>query len=224
MDFSRVTIFTGNYGSGKTEISINYSLLLAEQFSNILLVDLDVLNPYFRSREKAEFLEEKGVEVIFPKNLLHADLPIISARVQKLIQNIDYRGVIDVGGDEEGAIALSSVSRKLAEDDYEMNLVVNTLRTFTGNVEGIMEAKERIEMRSRLKVDNIICNTNLGVETGIEEIKEGYPIVKEAAQKMGLPVKFIAVRRDLLPLIDEDFKVDEEIFPIDIFMTPPWLR
>lgn len=223
MDFKRVTIFTGNFGSGKTELSINYSLLLAEHYTNVALVDLDVINPYFRSREKAEFLEDKGIEVIFPKNLVHADLPIVPASVQKLIQNKEIRGVIDVGGDEDGAIALSSVSRKLEKKDYEMSLVINTLRYATGDLEGIIDVKERIEKKSRLSFDNIICNINLGRETTVDDLKEGYPLIKEASKVLNLPIKFISIKRELLPL-PSNFKVDEEIFPIDIYMKPPWER
>ncbi len=223
MKSKRVTIFTGNFGSGKTEISINYSLRLAEEFDDVVLVDLDVINPYFRSREKANLLKENGVEVIFPENLVYADLPIIPASVQKLIQNKDISGVIDVGGDEDGAIALSSISRKLMKEDYEMNLVINTLRQATADLDGIIKVKKRIEERSKLSFDNIICNVNLGRETELDDLKKGYSLIKEAAKALDLPVKFVVIKKELLPL-PPDFQVEEEVFPIDIYMNPPWER
>jgi hypothetical protein len=223
MDFKRITIFSGNYGSGKTELAINYALLLNNNFSNVALADIDVVNPYFRSREKAEFLEKEGIKIIFPKRLAHADLPIISADLYSIIEDENIYGVLDVGGDDDGAIALGSVSKRLKDEDYEMNLVVNTMRPFTSSVEGIIDIKEKIEIVSHLKFNNIICNINLGRETELKYIKKGYSIVKEASKKMALPLKFIAIREDLFPLKD-DFRVDEEIFPIKIYMNPPWVR
>ena len=217
MENKRVTIFTGNFGSGKTELSINYALKLNENYSNIVLADLDVVNPYFRSREKSEFLEDKGIEVVYPKNLKHADLPIVSANVYKLIKNDDIHGVLDVGGNEDGAISLASVSKNLSKDQYEMNFVINTMRPSTNNLEGIVDMKNKIEAKSKLSFDNIICNINLGEETSIEDIIDGYPLVKEASKELDLPIKFIAIYRDLLPLSTEN-NFEEEIFPIDLYM------
>ena len=221
MENKRVTIFTGNFGSGKTELSINYALKLNENYSNIVLADLDVVNPYFRSREKSEFLEDKGIEVVYPKNLKHADLPIVSANVYKLIKNEDIHGVLDVGGNEDGAISLASVSKNLHKEQYEMNFVINTMRPSTNSVEGILDMKKRIEAKSKLSFDNIICNINLGEETTIEHIKEGYPLIKEVSQELDLPIKFIAIYKDLLPLDTENY-FDEEILPIDLYMNTPW--
>lgn len=223
MNFNRITIFTGNYGSGKTELAINYSLLLARQNSPVLLVDLDLINPYFRSREKAEILAEKGVEVIYPKNLVYADLPVIPPAVNKLIGNQQYSGVIDVGGDQAGATALGSISDKLRAGDYEMNLVINTLREQTANLPGIIAVKERIEQQSKLSFDHIICNVNLGSATTIADIAEGYQLIKEGARVLELPIKFIALREDLLPLANE-LAVEEQLLPIKLFMKPPWVR
>ncbi|MGM0436721.1 MAG: ATP-binding protein [Bacillota bacterium] len=221
MENKRVTIFTGNFGSGKTELSINYALKLNENYSNIVLADLDVVNPYFRSREKSEFLENKGIEVVYPKNLKHADLPIVSADVYKLIQNEEVYGVLDVGGNDDGAISLASVSKNLKDDQYEMNFVINTMRPSTNNIEGIIDMKKRIEAKSKLDFDNIICNINLGNDTTIKDIKNGYPLVKKASQKLNLPIKFIAIYEDLLPL-PSDIDFDEEIFPIELYMNTPW--
>ncbi|ACL69428.1 hypothetical protein [Halothermothrix orenii] len=223
MDFNHITIFTGNYGSGKTELAINYAQWLSKRVSRVLLVDLDVINPYFRSREKVKMLEEQDIEVIYPKNLAQADLPIITADVKKVMHNKDVYGIIDVGGDEEGAIALGSSFRELEGQKYEMNLVVNTMRPFTSNVDGIILAKERIEKRSQLEFSGIICNINLGRETELKHIEEGYPVVKEAASKMGLPIKFIAIWEELLPL-SNDLKIEEEIFPVKLYNNPPWIN
>ena len=223
MKFKRITVFAGNFGSGKTELSINFAMNMAENFENIVLVDLDVVNPYFRSRQKDEFMKEKGVEVVFPRELQNADLPVITPDLYKVIQNENIHGVFDIGGDDDGAVALGSVSRQMKDEDYEMNLVVNTKRPYTSTFSGIKDMKERIEYSSKLSFDNIICNVNMGRETTVEDIKNGYPLVKEASKKLGLPIKFIVIRESLLPL-PEDFQPEPEIFPINLHMNPPWVK
>src|SRR6056297_466048 len=125
MKDKRITLFTGNFGSGKTEISLNYALHLRENNKKVAVVDLDVINPYFRSRAKSELMEEHDIEVIYPKELKHADLPVITADIKKLLQNKEYYGVIDVGGDEDGATVLGSIADSLKETAYQLNLVVN---------------------------------------------------------------------------------------------------
>jgi MinD-like ATPase involved in chromosome partitioning or flagellar assembly len=221
MEDKRITLFTGNFGSGKTEISLNYALHLRENNKKVAVVDLDVINPYFRSRAKSELMEDHDVEVIYPKKLKHADLPVITADIKKLLQNEEYYGVIDVGGDEDGATVLGSIADSVKETAYELNLVVNTKRPFTDNVEGIIKMKEKIESASKIKVDNLICNINLGEESSIQEIKKGYPIIKEASKELDLPIKFIAIKKDLVDAFDK-LNYEEEVFPIDRLLKNPW--
>ena len=221
MQDKRITLFTGNFGSGKTEISLNYALHLRENNKKVAVVDLDVINPYFRSRAKSELMEEHDIEVIYPKELKHADLPVITADIKKLLQNKEYYGVIDVGGDEDGATVLGSIADSVKETAYELNLVVNTKRPFTDNVEGIIKMKEKIEAASKMNVDNLICNINLGKESDVEIIEKGYPIIKEAAKKLDLPIKFIAVKEDLKGALDK-LNYKEEIFPIERLLKNTW--
>jgi len=219
----RITVFTGNFGSGKTEISLNYALHLKENhgINKIAVVDLDVINPYFRSREKSDLMEEKGIEVIYPKKLKYADLPIITPDINRLLQNDNYYGVIDVGGDKDGATVLGSIADNVKKTDYELNLVVNTKRPFTNNVEGIVDMKKMIEQASKISVDNLICNINVGDSTSIEDIKKGYKTVVKASKQLNLPIKFISIKEDLLGEL-EKFEYREEIFPIQRFLTNPW--
>lgn len=221
MKDKRITIFTGNFGSGKTEISLNYALHLKEKNTKVAIVDLDVINPYFRSREKNELMEEYDIEVIYPKELKYADLPIITADIKRLLQNENYYGVIDVGGEEDGATVLGSIADSVKNTDYELNLVVNTKRPFTNDVAGIKKMKEKIEMACKIKVDNLICNINLGADTTVEDIKEGYSIVKKAAFKLNLPIKFLSVKKDLQPEISK-FINRIEVFPIKRYLNNPW--
>lgn len=219
----RITVFTGNFGSGKTEISLNYALHLKENhdINKIAVVDLDVINPYFRSREKSDLMEEKGIEVIYPKKLKYADLPIITPDINRLLQNDNYYGVIDVGGDKDGATVLGSIADSVKKTDYELNLVVNTKRPFTNNVDGIIEMKEMIEEASKISVDNLICNINIGDSTSIEDIKEGYKTVKQASKQLNIPIKFISIKEDLLGDL-EKFEYKEELFAIQRFLKNPW--
>jgi len=221
MEDKRITVFTGNFGSGKTEVSLNYALHLRKDREKVVIVDLDVINPYFRSREKEQLMEEQGIEVIYPKKLKYADLPIITADLKRLLHNEEYYGVIDVGGDKEGATVLGSIADSVQAAKYELNLVVNTKRPFTSNAEGIIKMKDQIEFAAKMNVDNLICNINLGQDTQLGDLKEGYPIVKKAADKMNIPIKFISVREDLK---ESSLKLnyEEEIFTIKRFLKNPW--
>lgn len=221
MKDKRITVFTGNFGSGKTEISLNYALHLRKNREKVVIVDLDVINPYFRSREKEQIMEEQGIEVIYPKKLKYADLPIITADLKRLLQNEEYYGVIDVGGDKDGATVLGSIADSVKAAEYELNLVVNTKRPFTSDVEGIIKMKDQIESAGKITVDNLICNINLGKDTQLIDLKEGYPIVKNAADKMNIPIKFISVREDLKEGILK-LNYEEEIFTINRFLKNPW--
>ena len=221
MEDKKVTVFTGNFGSGKTEISLNYALHLKEENDKVAVIDLDTVNPYFRSREKNDLMEEEGIEVVYPKELKYADLPIVTPNIKKYLQNEDYYSVIDVGGEEDGAKVLASIAGDVEKTDYEINLVINTKRPFTDNLEGIKKMKQKIESASKLSVDNLICNINLGAETTIEDVKNDYPLVKKASQELDLPIKFISVRKDLQGDLEKlDYK--EDIFTIERLLKNPW--
>ena len=221
MEDKKVTVFTGNFGSGKTELSLNYALHLKEENDKVAVIDLDTVNPFFRSREKNELMEDEGIEVVYPKELKYADLPIVTPNIKKYLQNEDYYSVIDVGGEEDGAKVLASIAGDVEKTDYEINLVINTKRPFTDNLEGIKKMKQKIESASKLSVDNLICNINLGAETTIEDVKNDYPLVKKASQELDLPIKFISVRKDLQGDLEKlDYK--EDIFTIERLLKNPW--
>ena len=221
MEDKKVTVFTGNFGSGKTELSLNYALHLKEENDKVAVIDLDTVNPFFRSREKNELMEDEGIEVVYPKELKYADLPIVTPNIKKYLQNENYYSVIDVGGEEDGAKVLASIAGDVEKTDYEINLVINTKRPFTDNLEGIKKMKQKIESASKLSVDNLICNINLGAETTIEDVKNDYPLVKKASQELDLPIKFISVRKDLQGDLEKlDYK--EDIFTIERLLKNPW--
>ncbi len=218
---ARLDILTGDYGSGKTEISINYALHLAAKgkFDKVALVDLDIVNPYFRSREAEKELTEGGIEVIFPTGeIAHADLPVITPLVYKVLQNKQYKAIFDVGGDEAGARVLGSLREYFKADGYKMALVVNNNRPFTNTLEGVRSMKESIERASRLKISALIANPNLGGSTDARMIREGYEKIAGYAEDLGLPLLFTAVGREFIDQIN----IGGKILPLERYMKQPW--
>ncbi|MDK2882484.1 MAG: hypothetical protein PWP58_820 [Bacillota bacterium] len=218
----RIVIFAGAFGSGKTEIALNYALYLARNGQKVSLVDLDIVSPYFRSRDIAAELAGQGIEVIAPAGeLAQADLPVIVPRIYGALADPELTVVIDVGGDDPGATALGQFSDELKKRKYAMLLVVNTCRPFTRDVPSIAKMRETIERATHLKATGFIANTNLGSETTSSIVRSGLEVLQEASKSLGLPVVAAAVRADLA-LELEDLEIN--IFPIKIILKPPWLR
>lgn len=217
---TRLNILTGDYGSGKTEVSINFAQYLALSGNNkVALVDLDIVNPYFRSREAAESLAEDGVEVIYPTGeVAQADLPIITPVVYKVLQNKEYTAVFDVGGDDIGARALGSLYSYFKDEDYDMALVVNNNRPFTQDLAGVKAMKEAIERASRLQITALIANPNLGLDTTPRIVKVGHELIAEFAEKLGLPLLFTAIGEELVDSVN----IEGKILPLKKYMKQPW--
>lgn len=218
----RIKIFVGSFGSGKTEVAINYSVYYRKNYSQVAIVDLDIVNPYFRTREVRDTLNLKGIKVIAPEGkMAYADLPLISPEIKGLIQNSNYYLILDVGGDDIGSVILGNFEHFIKELDYEMLLVVNSYRPFTQNLSQIMQMAQEIENSSRLKITGIVSNPNLSTQTDEEVIRQGHTLIRQAAQKLNLPVRFICIdKRFSQKIKSEDF--DEPIFYIERFMHLPW--
>jgi len=218
----RIMIFVGSFGSGKTEIAINYSIYCRKDYNQVAIVDLDIVNPYFRTREVRGTLNLKGIKIIAPEGkMAYADLPLISPEIKGLIQNSNYHLILDVGGDDIGSVVLGNFEHFIKELDYEMLLVVNSYRPFTQNLSQIMQMAQEIENSSRLKITGIVSNPNLSTQTDEEVIRQGHTLIRQAAQKLNLTVRFICVdKRFSQKIKSEDF--DEPIFYIERFMHLPW--
>ncbi|MCX7695209.1 MAG: ATP-binding protein [Caloramator sp.] len=220
---SRIRIFTGHFGSGKTEISINYAIKLRDEGKKVCIADLDIVNPYFCTRDEKEYLESLGIRVIAtPKEMANAELGTIPLETLAVFNDKSYDVVLDVGGDDQGAVALGQYNRYFKMEDYDMYFVINTTRPFTKDVEGILEYIRDIEAASRLKVKYLINNSNLSYETRIEDILNGQNIVEEVSKRTNIPIKYTVVREDLVEEVKD--KIKNEIFPIKIFMLPPWRK
>lgn len=220
---SRIRIFTGHFGSGKTEISINYAVNLRNQGKKVCIADLDIVNPYFCTRDEKEYLESLGIKVIAtPKEMANAELGTIPLDTLVAFNDKSYDVVLDVGGDDQGAVALGQYNRYFNMEEYDMYFVINTTRPFTKDALGVMEYIKDIEAASRLKVKYLVNNTNLSYETTIDHILEGQRVAEEVSKLTNIPLRYTVVREDLVDSVKD--KIQNEVFPIKIFMLPPWRK
>lgn len=222
MDYKRLTVITGYFGSGKTEIALNYTMQMKKTEDKVALVDLDIVNPYFRSRDLRESLrKDYGIKVVCTEEeYMNADIPALSPEIYSVLQDKEWHTVVDLGGDDVGATALGMFSRYFKEEPYEMIFVVNINRPFTSTKDGILRRMRAIEKASRLKITHLANNTHLGYETTEEDVLKGQAVTEEVSEETGLPIKFISGRRDILEKLPKGIKTD--LFPIDLYMKPPW--
>lgn len=218
---SRIRIFTGHFGSGKTEIAINYAINLAKQDKKVMLVDIDIVNPYFCSRDIKSYLENLGIKVIATDpHYSNAELMVVPPEVFSVFNDKSYEVVMDIGGDDSGAVVLGQYNRYFNQEPYDMYFVINNNRPFTADKEGTKEYIKAIEKTSRLKITHLISNTNLSYETRIEDVIKGDKEVNKLSKEVGIPYKYIVCKKELVRDIEN--KVNAKIIGIDIYMKPPW--
>ena len=190
MDHKRVTLFAGHYGSGKTNIAVNYALLLAREGKKTAIADLDIVNPYFRTKDSASDLEAAGVDLISPQFAnTNVDLPALPAEAYRLVEDKSIFAVMDVGGDDRGAYALGRYAPFILEEgDYRMAFVANPCRPLTRTPEEALEVMREIETAGGVPFTAIVNNANLAHETTPETVLAAVPYMERLSKLSGLPV------------------------------------
>jgi hypothetical protein len=221
IDLQGIVIIVGHFGSGKTEIAINLALQQGSQ-QKVQLADLDLVNPYFRTREARQLLTGHGVEVILPPEIyMHADLPILSPAVAGMLRTANGLTLLDVGGDDVGATVLAALHDVLKDRPTRMLMVVNACRPYTADIDGCLRMRDEIEKASRLQVSGLVGNSHLLEETTPEDVYRGYDLVVELNRRSGIPVAFIAFGRALHPQLDPG-RFDCPVLTIDRRLLLPW--
>ena len=190
MEHKRLTLFAGHYGSGKTNIAVNYALHLAKEGKKVCIADLDIVNPYFRTKDSADDLAAAGIDLISPQYAnSNVDLPALPAESYRLVQDKSCYGIMDIGGDDRGAYALGRFTPFIREEnDYRMVFVANCFRPLTRTPEDALEILREIEAACGLQFTCIVNNSNLGPETTLETVEGSLDFIEKLSALSGLPV------------------------------------
>ena len=216
----RITLFAGHYGSGKTNIAVNFALKLKEMGKSVEIADLDIVNPYYRTKDSEEELSKAGIRVISSEFAnSNVDFPAMPGEAYSIIDNKDTFAVCDVGGDDRGAYALGRFRDGIMAEDYEMYLVINKYRPLTRDVDSLKEIKEEIEQAAGIPFTAIVNNSNLGRETTAEAVLDSLGYAKEASEKLNLPIKLTTVNS---PLFDELKDKIENLMPLVLQQRNFW--
>lgn len=218
----RILIITGHYGTGKTEFSVNLAMDLARAGQKVMLADLDIVNPYFRSRERKALLEEAGVQVICSSQACSdADIPSLPAEILTILEDRSRRGILDIGGDPDGARVLAQFQPKIITEDYQLIFVSNANRPEVETAEKAVSYLRSIESVTGLTCGALVDNTHLCGETTPEEIRRGSRLVEEISRQTGLPVLCSTAEKKIADQLG-DF--EKPVYPITIRMKKPWER
>ena len=216
----RVSIITGHYGTGKTEFAVNLALQLAGLNHQVMVADLDIVNPYFRSRERRDLLQEAGIRLISSSQACSdADVPALPAELLTILENRDITVVLDIGGDPVGARVLARFNDKIVPEDYQLIYVLNANRPEVRTPEAAIAYLRGIEATTSLTCTGIVNNTHLCGETTAEEIRKGARLAETVSQETGIPVLCHVAEERFIPELSD---LSEPVFPITIQMKKPW--
>ena len=215
MENKRVTLFAGHYGSGKTNIAVNYALHLKEKYENVVITDLDIVNPYFRTADSLEELQNAGIKLISSEFAnSNVDLPALPQDVYSILDDKSAVAILDIGGDDRGAYALGRYETAIREEnDYEMLFVFNVFRPLTPDAESALEVMREIELAGKIKFTAIVNNSNLGALTTKEDIIASMKSAEELSRLSGLPIKMTTVSENLLDSFNGEI---DNIFPLKL--------
>lgn len=214
-EFKRITLLCGHYGSGKTNVAVNLALELRHRYDRVAVADLDIVNPYFRSKDSRGQFEDAGIRLICSEYAnTNVDIPALPQDMYAVTDDKDLRVVIDVGGDDRGALALGRISGQiLAENDYEMFAVINSSRPLTRTAEDTVEVLREIEAAGGIPFTGLINNTNLGRETTEDVVLNSVFYAETVSKQMGIPLVMTTVSAELFPQLQGKL---ENLFPLNL--------
>ncbi|MBL0713696.1 MAG: cobalamin biosynthesis protein CbiA [Desulfosarcina sp.] len=222
IEINGIAVIVGDYGSGKTEVSINLALERRHAGVDVRIADLDLVNPYFRTREARHQLQSRGIGLVLPPAAyLHADLPVLSPAIAGLIRDPSPVTILDVGGDDAGAMVLAALADAFKGQDVRMLQVVNPFRPHTETVEGCLQIQTAIASAARLPVGGWIVNAHLMDETTMETIVAGHRFGRRLAEASGLPLVFITAPQALSAAVSQTV-TDCPVLAIRRQLVPPW--
>ena len=224
MNYKRITLLAGHYGSGKTNIAVNMAMDLKKQYANTAIADLDIVNPYYRTLDSKEELEKAGIRLIVsPYANSNLDIPALPQDMYAIVHDRSLKSIVDVGGDDRGALALGRLTAMIREEnDYDLFMVINWYRPLTRDVASIMEVKAEIEEAGRLPFTGIINNSNLGAETTAQSVLDSIEFAEGVSKASGLPLVMTSVEESLY---DELKNKIDNVFPMKLQARPvDWIR
>lgn len=224
----RVMVVTGHYGSGKTEFSVSLAMLLAKKgfgpYGRLALADLDIINPYFRSRERSAMLEAAGVSVYGSAygHAVTAEIPELAATIRAPLEDKNCRTIVDLGGNDSGAMVLNQFSRNFDPEESLFLCVVNANRPETRDFDGAVRHIEAIERTTGLHIDGLINNTHLLRETDAACVEKGHRLCQRLCEATGRFLWCDCYPAGVVPE-DELAGKYEHLMPLRLYMRPGWL-
>ena len=221
MENKRVTLFSGHYGSGKTNVALNYAIYLKEKGVDVEIYDMDIVNPYFRTLDGKDMLDKHGIPLVVSDYAnTNVDVPAMNSGAYRMIHDKQKAAVVDVGGDDRGALALGRFEKALKEEgNFDMLLVINKYRFETQTADDVIEIMKEIEEACRIPFTGIVNDSNLGQETTKETVLKSLNFANEVSQKTGLPVKFTCVEKKLYDELKNEIN---NLVPIDVIHYGVW--
>jgi hypothetical protein len=214
----RIKVLVGEFGSGKTELAVTLASYMQQSGMAAAVVDMDLVKPYFRTREHKARLEAQGVTVVAPPvKLAHADLPVMPQDITRMLLSSEYRVVMDVGG-AKSAIVLGQMRDRIRQNGAEILMVVNICRPFSATLADIVAAIANIEAASGLAVTGLVSNTNLGAETTVEQVLDGLQLTQQVSAAKRLPIRWLVVPAWLFGKVS----VDLPVLPLQPMTQYPW--
>ena len=211
----RIIIFSGHYGSGKTNIAVNFATNLRRAGDKVAVADLDIVNPYFRTKDSLDLFNSEGIRLICSEYAnSNVDIPALPQDIYAVTDDTSYKMIVDVGGDDRGALALGRLTPKiLQENDYDMLLIVNKYRPLTPDANSTVEVAREIERACKINFTGIINNSNLGNLTEEGDVLDSLSYAEEISRLMKIPVKYTTVKADLFDKLSGKI---QNLYPLNL--------